>query len=66
MYELDNDFVLLRLKCVVMKIGVVIVEFKDLETDLNRIKDLAGKHGRMSWTMWSGTYSDGTLGFLLG
>ena len=44
----DNDFV--RLKCVVMKIGSVMMELHDLETHLNRIMDFTGSRVRMSDT----------------
>ena len=34
--SVDSDsFALLRLRCVVMKIGLVMVEYQDLETHLN-------------------------------
>jgi hypothetical protein len=44
-----------------------MMEFKDLETHLNRIKDLTGIWVRMSNTTSSGTTSeDNSFGFLLG
>ena len=46
---LDSDIAWLR--CVAMNLGSVIVESKDLETHLNRIKDFTGIRLRMSYTM---------------
>ena len=54
--SVDSDsFALLRLRCVVMKIGLVMVEYQDLETHLKRIKDFTGSQVRMSNTMSLGT-----------
>ena len=53
---MDSDsFALLRLRCVVMKIGLVMVEYQDLETYLYRTKDFTGSQVRMSNTTSSGT-----------
>jgi hypothetical protein len=46
----NNDFVRLRLKCEVMKMGFVIMELYDLETHLIRIMDFTGSRVRMSDT----------------
>ena len=45
-----------------MKMRLVMVEYQDLETRLNRIKDFTGSQVRISWIMWSGRDSDGNLG----
>ena len=37
----DSDLVLLGLKCLVMKMGLVMLEYHDLETHLNRISQAA-------------------------
>jgi hypothetical protein len=37
-----------------MKMGLVMMEFQDLETNLNRIKDFTDKEHRMSNTTSSG------------
>ena len=56
----DNDLALLswRFKCLVMKMGSVIVENQDLETHLNLIKDFTGSRVSMSITMSCGRRSD--------
>ena len=43
----DSDLVLLGLKCLVMKMGLVMLEYHDLETHLNRIMDFTGSWLRM-------------------
>ena len=60
----DNDFV--RLKCVVMKIGSVMMELHDLETHLNRIMDFTGSRVRMSDTTSWGRHLDDNSDFFLG
>ena len=50
----DKDLAWLKLKCVVMKIGLVNMEFQDLETHLNRNIDFTGSRIRMSYTTSSG------------
>ena len=63
---MGNDLILLR--CVVMNEGLVMVEFKDLETHLNRIKDLTGTRVRISKTTSSRRRSleELGMGFFLG
>lgn len=57
--DIDDDlgWFRLSLKCVEMKVGSVIMEFKDFETQLNRIKDFTGRPPRMSTTTSFGTRS---------
>ncbi len=63
---MGNDLILLR--CVEMNKGLVMVEFKDLETHLNRIKDLTGTRVRISKTTSSRRRSleELEMGFFLG
>jgi hypothetical protein len=53
---MDSD--LARSKCVLMKSGLVMMEFQGLETHLNLINDFTGSRVRMSDTTSSGTCSD--------
>ena len=65
---LDNDLALLRLKCALMKMGSVMVEFKDLETHLNRIMGFTGSRVRISNTTSSERRwldEDNNVGFFL-
>jgi hypothetical protein len=59
----DND--LARTRCIVMKMGLVMMEFQDLETHLNRIMDFTESRVRMSDTMSSGRHNN-CFGFLMG
>ena len=65
LFDNDFDWLRLKLKCVVMKLGLVMMEFQDLETHLNLIKDFTGSRVRMSNTTSSGTGSDKNIGFLV-
>ena len=38
----DSDWLRLSLKCLVMKVGSVIMESHDFEMHLNRVKDFTG------------------------
>jgi hypothetical protein len=50
-----------------LKTGLVMVEFQDLDTHLNRTKDFAGSRVRMSTTTPSGGRSDdNSFGFIVG
>ena len=53
----DSDWLRLSFKCLLMKMGSLIMEFQDFETHLNRIKDFTGRWAKMSSTTSSGTRS---------
>ena len=53
----DSDCLRLSLKCLVMKVGLVMMESQDFKTHLNRVKDFTGRWPRMSSTTSSGTSS---------
>ena len=38
----DSDWLRLSLKCLVMKVGLVMMESQDLETHLKQVKDFSG------------------------
>ena len=46
----DSDWLRLSLKCLVMKVGSVMMESQDLEMHLNLVKDFTGSWPRMSST----------------
>ena len=48
---------LTRLRCALMKMGLVIVEYPDLETHLNRIKDFTERQVSISNTISSGIHN---------
>ena len=53
----DSDCLRLSLKCLVMKVGSVMMESQDFETHLNRVKDFTGRWPRMSSMTSSGRSS---------
>ena len=53
----DSDRLRLRLKCLLMKVGLVVIELPDLETHPNRIQDFFFTVSRFKCVSKSGTHS---------